>query len=47
MLVVGQREEDDGTVSIRLRDGRQLPPMKIDEFTEYALEKIKSRSLEL
>jgi threonyl-tRNA synthetase len=47
MLVVGQREADDGTVSSRLRDGRQLPAMKIDEFTEYALEKIKSRSLEL
>jgi threonyl-tRNA synthetase len=47
MLVVGQREADDGTVSIRLRDGRQLPAMKIDEFAQYALEKIKSRSLEL
>jgi threonyl-tRNA synthetase len=47
MLVVGQREADEGTVSIRLRDGRQLPAMKIDEFTAYALEKIKSRSLEL
>jgi threonyl-tRNA synthetase len=47
MLVVGQREADDGTVSIRLRDGRQLPAMKIGEFAEYALEKIKSRSLEL
>jgi threonyl-tRNA synthetase len=47
MLVAGQREADDGTVSIRLRDGRQLPAMKKDEFAEYALEKIKSRSLEL
>jgi threonyl-tRNA synthetase len=47
MLVAGQREADDGTVSIRLRDGRQLAAMKIDEFAEYALEKIKSRSLEL
>jgi threonyl-tRNA synthetase len=47
MLVAGQREADDGTVSIRLRDGRQLPAMKVDEFAAYALEKIKSRSLEL
>jgi threonyl-tRNA synthetase len=47
MLVVGQREADEGTVSIRLRDGRQLPAMKAEEFAAYALEKIQSRSLEL
>jgi len=47
MLVAGQREADEGTVSIRLRDGRQLPAMKIDEFASYALEKTGSRSLEL
>jgi threonyl-tRNA synthetase len=47
MLVAGQREADEGTVSIRLRDGRQLPAMKVADFTKYALEKIESRSLEL
>ena len=47
MLVVGQREADEGTVSIRLRDGRQLDAMKIDDFIAYAAEKIESRSLEL
>ena len=47
MLVVGQREADEGTVSIRLRDGRQLPAMKVEEFAAYALEKIVNRSLEL
>ena len=47
MLVAGQREADEGTVSIRLRDGRQLPAMKIDDFALYALEKIESKSLEL
>jgi threonyl-tRNA synthetase len=47
MLVVGQREADEGTVSIRLRDGRQLPPMKIADFAEYASKKIESRDLEL
>ena len=47
MLVTGQREASEDTVSIRLRDGRQLPAMKIDEFASYALEKIESRSLEL
>jgi threonyl-tRNA synthetase len=47
MLVVGQKEVDEGTVSIRLRDGRQLPAMKVEEFAAYALEKAGSRSLEL
>jgi threonyl-tRNA synthetase len=47
MLVVGQREADEGTVSIRLRDGRQLPAMKVSEFADYAAEKADSRSLEL
>jgi len=47
MLVVGQREADEGTVSIRLRDGRQLPAAQIADFGKYVLEKIESRSLEL
>jgi threonyl-tRNA synthetase len=47
MLVVGQREADEGTVSIRLRDGRQMPAMKILEFAAYVTEKVESRSLEL
>jgi len=47
MLVVGQREADEGAVSIRLRDGRQLDAMKVDDFIAYAVEKIESRSLEL
>ncbi|MCX7655995.1 MAG: threonine--tRNA ligase [Treponemataceae bacterium] len=47
MLVVGQKEADEGTVSIRLRDGRQLQPMKLDDFISYIQEKISTRSLEL
>ncbi|MDR0599290.1 MAG: threonine--tRNA ligase [Treponema sp.] len=47
MLVVGQREADEGTVSIRLRDGRQLPPMKVEDFADYMEEKVRSRSQEL
>jgi threonyl-tRNA synthetase len=47
MLVAGQREADEGTVSVRLRDGRQLPAMPVADFAGYALEKIESRSLEL
>jgi threonyl-tRNA synthetase len=44
MLVVGKREEDEGTAAIRLRDGRQLEPMKIAAFADYLEEKIKVRS---
>jgi threonyl-tRNA synthetase len=47
MLVVGQREADDGTVSIRLRDGRQLPPMKVAAFADYVQSKVNTQSLEL
>ncbi len=47
MLVVGQKEADEGTVSIRLRDGRQLPAMNVADFVEYAKGKIASLSQEL
>ncbi|MDR2446959.1 MAG: threonine--tRNA ligase [Treponema sp.] len=47
MLVVGQKEVDEDAVSIRLRDGRQLPPMKIADFADYIEHKIKTMSLEL
>jgi len=47
MLVAGQREADEGTVSIRLRDGKQLAAMPVSDFAKYVLEKIESRSLDL
>ncbi|MDR2807445.1 MAG: threonine--tRNA ligase [Spirochaetaceae bacterium] len=47
MLIVGQREKDEGTVAIRLRDGKQLPSMKIADFAAYALERIKNHDLTL
>jgi threonyl-tRNA synthetase len=47
MLIAGQREMDEGTVSIRLRDGRQLPAMKIEDFADYAVKKVETRDLEL
>jgi threonyl-tRNA synthetase len=47
MLIVGQREADEGTVSIRLRDGKQLAAMQIEDFAEYIHGKIESKSLEL
>jgi threonyl-tRNA synthetase len=47
MLVVGEREVNDGTVSIRLRDGKQLAAMKPGEFADYVVKKVESRDLEL
>lgn len=47
MLVVGQKEADEGTVSVRLRDGRQLEPMKLEAFADYVAGKVASRDLEL
>jgi threonyl-tRNA synthetase len=47
MLVVGEREAADGTVSIRLRDGKQLPAMSIADFTAYVAKKIADKDLEL
>ena len=47
MLVVGEREAGGGTVSIRLRDGRQLEAMKVGDFAEYINKKIVSKDLEL
>ena len=32
MLIIGEKEKADGTVTVRLRDGKNLPPMPIDEF---------------
>lgn len=47
MLVAGQKEVDEGTVSVRLRDGKQLPPMKIEDFADFIEGKIVSKSLDL
>jgi threonyl-tRNA synthetase len=52
MLVVGQREADEGTVSVRRRDGKPFggedsPAVKTAEFADYAAAKAESRDTEL
>jgi len=47
MAVVGEKEAKEGTVSVRFRDGKQMPSMKLDEFIFYAVKKAMSRDLEL
>ncbi len=32
MLIIGDREKDSGSVTVRRRDGKNLPPMTVDEF---------------
>jgi len=45
MLVIGQREADEGTVSVRHRDKDDLGAKPIDAFISEITEEIRSRSL--
>jgi threonyl-tRNA synthetase len=47
MLVVGGREEEAGTVNIRLNNGEKLGEMKLDEFVARFAEKVADKSLDL
>ena len=38
MLIVGEKEKAEGTVTVRMRDGKNLPPMSIDEFASKIAE---------
>ncbi len=41
MLIVGDKEKADGTVTVRKRDGVNLPPMTITEFAEKIAEEVR------
>jgi threonyl-tRNA synthetase len=45
IVVVGRREADEGTVTVRYRDGREVP-MPLAEFVRQVRELIDSKSLE-
>jgi len=45
MLVVGQKEQDSGTVAPRTRKGEQLAAMSVEQFIQTADEQIRSRAL--
>ncbi|MCE5256941.1 MAG: threonine--tRNA ligase, partial [Spirochaetaceae bacterium] len=47
MLVVGQKEQDEKTVSIRFRDGRQGNAVSPADFIGRVLDKIATKSLDL
>lgn len=47
MFVVGKREAEANTVSVRLRDGTDLGALKLDEAIGRVVEKYQTKSLEL
>lgn len=44
MLVIGQKEEESGTVSIRMRDSAETQVMPLDEFVERIVKETKERA---
>jgi len=47
MLVVGEQEVNNGSVSLRVRDGRRKDNMPLAEFIAQVQERIKTRSAQL
>jgi threonyl-tRNA synthetase len=47
MLIVGEKEQESNTVSVRLRTEEDLGKLKIDKFIELLLKVIKSKRSEL
>ncbi len=46
MLILGDKEKDNGTISVRLKNGKILESLSIQEFTEKLSGEIKQRKLE-
>jgi threonyl-tRNA synthetase len=46
MLILGDKEKDSGTVSVRLKNGKILEAVPLSEFTEKIVGEIKERKLE-
>jgi Threonyl-tRNA synthetase len=47
MLVVGQKEMDEKTLSLRMRDGRQENGLTVDAFIARVKDLVEKKSLEL
>ena len=43
ILVVGEKEKNDGTVAVRTPDGKVMGAVKTDEFLKKLIEEIKSK----
>ncbi len=46
MIVVGDKEAENGSVSVRLRDGQQINGLKVDKLLEMVLKQIQDRHLD-
>ena len=44
MLIIGEREKEDGTITVRKRNGENLPPMTTAEFAEMVNSECKERT---
>ena len=42
MLVIGDKEVEQGTVTPRYRDGKNLPAMKPEEFIDFVTQECKN-----
>ncbi len=42
MLIVGDKEKENGTVTVRLRDGKNLPPLTVHEFAVKVAEECQA-----
>ncbi|WP_457577204.1 threonine--tRNA ligase [Desulfomarina sp.] len=42
MLIVGDKEKENNTVTVRLRSGKNLAPMSVDEFIAKVTEEVKT-----
>jgi len=47
MMILGDREQEAGNVSVRLRNGENLKDLSIDEFMQRVGQKISDRALDL
>lgn len=46
MLVVGDKEENSGKLTVRNRDGKETPDVSLEEFIEKISEERASKSME-
>ena len=47
IIVVGDKEIENNSISIRLRDGQQINDIPLSDFIKRISEKIKNKSLDL
>lgn len=47
MIVVGDKEAENGTISVRTRDNKQINNIRLEDFIADLTEKIKTKSLEI